>query len=82
MEWVKLCMAKPNKIKDNLEMYEQVYFTHDEPVPLKGHLKVYPVLVKDYNCSIFAKTLRMKLWTEHLGITDKDEELIYIFNAT
>ena len=42
-------MAKPNKIKDNLEMYEQVYFTHDEPVPLKGHLKVYPVLVKDYN---------------------------------
>lgn len=46
---MKLCMAKPNKIKDNLEMYEQVYFTHDEPVPLKGHLKVYPVLVKDYN---------------------------------
>lgn len=42
-------MAKPNKIKDNLEMYEQVYFTHDEPVPLKGHLKVYPVLVKDYS---------------------------------
>lgn len=42
-------MAKPNKIKDNLEMYEQVYFTHDESVPLKGHLKVYPVLVKDYN---------------------------------
>ena len=31
---------------------------------------------KDFQASLFAKTLRMKLWTEHLGITDKDEELI------
>lgn len=42
-------MAKESKIKQNLQQYEQIYFTHDEPVPLKDHLKIYPVLVKDYN---------------------------------
>lgn len=43
----------------------------------KDQLKMPSIMDgKDYNCSIFAKTLRMKLWTEHLGITDKDEELI------
>lgn len=42
-------MAKSNKVTENLQMYEQIYFTHDKPVPLKGHLQVYPALVKDYN---------------------------------
>jgi hypothetical protein len=38
-----------SNIKQNIQQYEQIYFTHDDPVPLKGHLLVYPVLVKDYN---------------------------------
>jgi len=37
-----------NQIKTIIEAYKQFYFTHDEPVPFKGHLKIYPVLVKDY----------------------------------
>lgn len=31
-----------------IDSYEQFYFTHDDPVPFKGKLKIYPVLVKDY----------------------------------
>lgn len=36
------------KLKQELEYYEKLYFALDEPVPYKGGLKVYPVLVKDY----------------------------------
>lgn len=42
-------MASNNVIKEHIEQYEQLYFALDEPVPLVGHLLVYPVLVKDYN---------------------------------
>ena len=31
-----------------IEVYKQVYFTHDKPVPFKGELTLYPVKVKDY----------------------------------
>lgn len=31
-----------------IEIYQQVYFTHDEPVPFKDKLMLYPVKVKDY----------------------------------
>lgn len=37
-----------SQIKNLVEAYKQFYFTHDEPVPFKGHLHIYPVLVKDY----------------------------------
>lgn len=36
------------KLKQELEYYEKLYFALDEPVPYKGGLEVYPVLVKDY----------------------------------
>ena len=42
-------MAKQSRVKQNIQQFEQIYFTHDEPVPLKDHLLIYPVLVKDYN---------------------------------
>lgn len=35
-------------IKDKIDLYQQIYFTHDEPIPFKGDLFIYPVLVKDY----------------------------------
>lgn len=36
-------------LQEKLNMYEQVYYSLDEPVPFKeGKLPVYPVLVKDY----------------------------------
>lgn len=31
-----------------MKFYEQKYFTHDEPVPFKKHLKIYPALVRNY----------------------------------
>lgn len=37
-----------DKIKQLIDLYQQIYFTHDEPVPFKEHLCIYPVLVKDY----------------------------------
>lgn len=33
---------------DKIHYYEQMYFAHDEPVPFKGDLKIYPATVKDY----------------------------------
>ena len=46
-------MAKTKKLKREqilqlMKFYEQKYFTHDEPVPFKKHLKVYPAKVRDY----------------------------------
>ena len=38
----------PSVIKDKIDLYQQIYFTHDEPIPFKGDLLIYPVLVKDY----------------------------------
>ena len=35
-------------IKNKIDLYQQIYFTHDEPIPFKGDLFIYPVLVKDY----------------------------------
>lgn len=35
-------------IKEKIDLYQQIYFTHDDPVPFKGNLFIYPVLVKDY----------------------------------
>ena len=42
--------TKENKqiVKDKIDLYQQIYFTHDEPIPFKGDLFIYPVLVKDY----------------------------------
>lgn len=37
-----------DKIKKTMEVYQQIYFTHDEPVPFKEDLMVYPVMVKNY----------------------------------
>ena len=37
-----------NAIKDKIDLYQQIYFTHDEPIPFKDDLFIYPVLVKDY----------------------------------
>ena len=36
-----------NDLKNLIKFYEQIYFTHDDPVPFLS-LFVYPVLVKDY----------------------------------
>jgi len=52
-------------LKDKLELYEQIYFALDKPVPIKGDLESYPVLVKDYynfysclNCLTMDKTIK------------------------
>lgn len=39
---------KQAKFKDKLKYYEQKYFTHDLPIPFKGDLVIYPVMVPDY----------------------------------
>lgn len=39
---------KKNELLDLIKYYEQAYFTHDEPIPFKQDLTIYPVLVKDY----------------------------------
>ncbi len=36
------------KFEDKLSIYEQNFFTYDEPVPFKGNLLIYPATVKDY----------------------------------
>lgn len=36
------------KIKDKIELYEELYFANDEPVPFVGGLYIYPAIVKDY----------------------------------
>ena len=41
-------MAISTDFQKKLDYYEQVYFGLDDPVPFKGDLKCYPVLVKDY----------------------------------
>lgn len=41
-------MPLSNEIYNEIQLYEQIYFSVDEPVPFKGKLKVYPVKVKDY----------------------------------
>ena len=46
-------MAKQKKLSREqvlqlMKFYEQKYFTHDEPVPFKRHLKVYPAIVREY----------------------------------
>jgi len=33
---------------DKLEYYRQIYFTHDEPIPFKRDIFLYPVKLKDY----------------------------------
>ena len=37
-----------DKIIKTMEVYQQIYFTHDEPVPFKDNLMVHPIMVKDY----------------------------------
>ena len=39
---------KREQILQLMKFYEQKYFTHDEPVPFKKHLKIYPALVRNY----------------------------------
>ena len=39
---------KREQVLQLMKFYEQKYFTHDEPVPFKQHLKVHPALVRDY----------------------------------
>lgn len=44
-------MAKKMKREQMLQLmkyYEQKYFTHDEPVPFKDHLMIYPIKVRQY----------------------------------
>lgn len=46
-------MAKQKKLTREqvlqlMKFYEQKYFTHDEPVPFKKHLKIYPAIVREY----------------------------------
>lgn len=46
-------MAKQKKLTREqilqlMKFYEQKYFTHDEPVPFKKHLKIYPAKVREY----------------------------------
>ena len=46
-------MAKQKKLSREqilqlMKFYEQKYFTHDEPVPFKKHLKIYPAKVREY----------------------------------
>lgn len=36
------------KLKQKINLYEQMYFGLDTPVPFKGNLYIYPILVKDY----------------------------------
>lgn len=37
------------EVKKKIEIYEDVYFPFDEPVPFKKGLKIYPVTVRNYN---------------------------------
>lgn len=37
-----------DKLQQLIEYYQQVYFTHDDPVPFIGKLQIYPVMVTDY----------------------------------
>ena len=39
---------KREELLDLIKYYEQAYFTEDLPIPFKGNLTIYPVLVKDY----------------------------------
>lgn len=41
-------MAFSEELKEKLDYYEQIYYSLDKPVPFKGELFCYPVLVKDY----------------------------------
>lgn len=41
-------MAFSPELQQKLDYYEQVYYSLDEPIPFKGDLLCYPVLVKDY----------------------------------
>ena len=41
-------MGLSKELQNKLELYEQLYYGLDEPVPFKGDLKIYPVSVKDY----------------------------------
>ena len=46
-------MAKQKKLSREqvlqlMKFYEQKYFTHDDPVPFKRHLKIYPAKVREY----------------------------------
>lgn len=36
------------KFEDKLTIYEQNFFTYDEPVPFKADLCIYPATIKDY----------------------------------
>lgn len=38
----------PEKIAKEIQSYESLYFKEDKPVPLCGHLKLYPATVHDY----------------------------------
>lgn len=37
-----------DKLKEKLNLYEQIFFGQDKPVPFKDDLLIYPVKVKDY----------------------------------
>lgn len=37
-----------DKLKEKLELYEQIFFGMDKPVPFKNDLFIYPIKVKDY----------------------------------
>lgn len=62
------------KLKQELEYYEKLYFALDEPVPFKGGLKVYPILVKDYykfytalSCMTMNKNVRKEVFVDENG---------------
>jgi len=59
-------MAISQELQQKLDYYEQVYNGLDEPVPFKGGLKIYPVMVKDYynfynclGCITMDKTIKV-----------------------
>ena len=37
------------QLQKKLDLWEKCYFSLDEAVPFKDNLRVYPVLVKEYN---------------------------------
>lgn len=66
-------MPLSNELYKEIQLYEQMYFATDEPVPFKGNLMVYPVLSKDYYkfysnlpCLTMDKTVKK------IKTTDKD----------
>lgn len=71
----------PEKIAAEIKLYESKYFKEDLPVPLCGHLKLYPATVHDYedfsSCSA-CLTLNKNESVEGLKMSNLD----YLFSMT